>query len=104
VTKREKEKQNKGMYKAGSTSSCIITKATEPVQYCLTRAIRLSYQVVSCWEEYLHKKCNGAVMAKLKELLALLAIFSNLFLVDSFSLGLPHVNPGKTTQTSFVTW
>ena len=43
-------------------------------------------------------------MAKLKELLALLAIFSNLFLVDSFSLGLPHVNPGKTTQTSFVTW
>ena len=37
-------------------------------------------------------------MAKFKEFFALLATFNNIFLVNSFSLGLPHVNPGKTTK------
>jgi hypothetical protein len=35
-------------------------------------------------------------MAELKQVFALLAILSKLLIVDSFSLGLPHVNPGKT--------
>ena len=37
-------------------------------------------------------------MAKFKEFFALLATFNNIFLVNSFSLGLPHVNPGKITK------
>jgi hypothetical protein len=36
------------------------------------------------------------VQAEFKQVFALLAIFSKLLIVDSFSLGLPHVNPGKT--------
>ena len=42
-------------------------------------------------------------MAKLKELFALLGAISNLFLVNSFALGLPHVNPGKIRLVNTIT-